>query len=61
MVRLNTYESMDTKKDDTLKTVKTKSPKNDLYDYEVPDWAKKEWGKAWCKWSYKPWIYGDKK
>ena len=31
---------MDTKKNETLKTRKT--PKDDLYDYEVPDWMKDE-------------------
>ena len=38
MVRLNTYDSME----DNNKTGKTTSPKDDGYDYEVPDWMKDE-------------------
>ena len=55
MVRLNTYDSMDTKKDDTLKKGKTNPPKDDGYDYEVPDWMKNEWIMVRYR-GYKDWI-----
>jgi hypothetical protein len=37
------------------KTKKTKSPKDDRYDYEVPDWMKDEWIMIRYR-SYKDWI-----
>ncbi len=55
MVRLNTFDSMETKKDDTLKKGKTNPPKDDGYDYEVPDWMKNEWIMVRYR-CYKDWI-----
>ena len=52
MVRLNTYDSMDTKKEET---VKANLPKDDGYDYEVPDWMKNEWIMVRYR-GYKDWI-----
>ena len=51
MVRLNTYDSME----DNNKTGKTTSPKDDGYDYEVPDWMKDERIMVRYR-GYKDWI-----
>ena len=42
-----------------LKEVEIRKSKEDkLYDYELQPWDRSEWGRSWCKRSYKPWIYG---
>ncbi len=51
MVRLDTYDSME----DNNKTGKTTSPKDDGYDYEVPDWMKDERIMVRYR-GYKDWI-----
>ena len=51
MVRLNTYDSME----DNNKTGKTTPPKDDGYDYEVPDWMKDERIMVRYR-GYKDWI-----
>ena len=53
---INTLQ-MDKKKKDILETGKTRSPKDDLYDYEVPEWMKNEYRKVWLdRLPYKYWI-----
>jgi len=53
---INTLQ-MDKKKEDILETGKTRSPKDDLYDYEVPEWMKNEYRKVWLDGlPYKYWI-----
>lgn len=51
MVRLDTYDSME----DNNKTGKTTPPKDDGYDYEVPDWMKDERIMVRYR-GYKDWI-----
>ena len=51
MVRLDTYDSME----ENNKTGKTTSPKDDGYDYEVPDWMKDERIMVRYR-GYKDWI-----
>ena len=43
--------------EDNNKTGKTTSPKDDGYDYEVPDWMKNDWRQVWLDDKpYKYWI-----
>ena len=63
MVRLNTFDSMDTKKDDILKKGETTTPKKSKIlfwgEYDEPgiyDEFRPHWGPGS---KYKPWIHGD--
>lgn len=54
-------KNLDVIKNDVSKAEKEKAPQADWYDYKLQPWDRSEWSSAWCEFSYKPWIYGDRK